>query len=84
MSTLTLTKWGNSVGIRIPAIIMKELHLAAGAKLEFKVSGNVLSLISVKNQQAGWTEMFNVLADSKNEDHIDDISSEFDETEWTF
>jgi antitoxin MazE len=36
MPIVTLTKWGNSVGIRIPAIIMKEAHLTPGAKLEIK------------------------------------------------
>lgn len=36
MSTVTLTKWGNSIGIRIPAVIIKEAHLYPGEELEIK------------------------------------------------
>lgn len=85
MSTVTLTKWGNSVGIRIPAIIMKEAHLVPGEELEIRADEKgVLTLIPIKNQQEGWTEKFNAIADSDNEDLYLDISNEFDADEWTW
>lgn len=34
MTTVTLSKWGNSTGIRIPSQFMKHLNLAEGAELE--------------------------------------------------
>ncbi len=84
MSTVILTKWGNSIGIRIPSTIIKEAHLVQGEEL--KIIANEkggITLTPVKNQQEGWTEMFNAIADSKNEDLLLDISNEFDE-EWTW
>ena len=85
MSTVTLTKWGNSVGIRIPAIIMKEAHLVPGEALEIRADDKgVLTLIPIKNQQQGWIEKFNAIADSNNEDLHFDISNDFDADEWTW
>lgn len=83
MSTVTLTKWGNSIGIRIPSAIMKEAHLYPGEKLEIKADEKgVLTLIPVKNQQEEWLEKFNAVA---NEEGIHlDISNDFDKDEWTW
>jgi antitoxin MazE len=36
MSIVTLTKWGNSIGIRILSMIMKEAHLYPGEALDIK------------------------------------------------
>lgn len=38
MATATLSKWGNSTGIRIPNQIMKLLHLEEGAEVEIIVT----------------------------------------------
>ena len=85
MSTVTLTKWGNSVGIRIPATIMKEAHLVLGEELEISANEQgVLTLIPVQKQQDGWLEMFNAIADSENDELLLDVSNEFDEYEWTW
>ena len=85
MSTVTLTKWGNSVGIRIPAIIMKEAHLLPGETLEIRADEKgVLTLIPIKNQQEGWTEQFNAIADANHEALYLDISNDFDTDEWTW
>ena len=40
MATVTLTKWGNSIGIRIPSIIVKEAHLVPGEELTLRTSNN--------------------------------------------
>ncbi|MDP3558886.1 MAG: AbrB/MazE/SpoVT family DNA-binding domain-containing protein [Legionellaceae bacterium] len=85
MSIVTLTKWGNSVGIRIPAVIMKEAHLNPGSELEIRTDENgVLTLIPIKNQQEGWTDKFNVIAGSNHEEHPLDLSNDFDADEWTW
>ncbi|NBT34280.1 MAG: AbrB/MazE/SpoVT family DNA-binding domain-containing protein [Betaproteobacteria bacterium] len=34
MTTVTLTKWGNSLGVRIPAEIVQRAELYAGGQLE--------------------------------------------------
>ncbi len=85
MSTVILTKWGNSIGLRIPSNILKEAHLAEGEKLDIKVNkkGGV-TLMPFKNQQAGWTEKFNAIADAEQDETLIDLVNEFDEDEWTW
>ena len=85
MSSVKLIKWGNSIGIRIPATIIKEAHLIPGDELTITANenGNVM-LVPIKNQQEGWTDMFNAIADSKQDEMLMDSSNEFDEEEWTW
>ena len=85
MSTVILTKWGNSIGIRIPSNIIKEAHLTTGEKLDITVNetGEVI-LMPVKNRQAGWTEKFNAIADTEQDETLIDLPNAFDEDEWTW
>ncbi len=85
MSTVILTKWGNSIGLRIPSNIMKEAHLAEGEKLDITVNkkGGVI-LMRVKNPQAGWTDKFNAIADAEQDETLIDLVNEFDVDEWTW
>jgi antitoxin component of MazEF toxin-antitoxin module len=83
MATVTLTKWGNSIGIRIPSAIIKEAHLVPGEALNItsnKKGG--FTLVPIKNQQEGWLDMFNAIADSENDKLLIELSNEFDEDEW--
>ncbi|WP_419420484.1 AbrB/MazE/SpoVT family DNA-binding domain-containing protein [Legionella sp. D16C41] len=85
MSIVTLTKWGNSVGIRIPSTIIKEAHLSPGEELEIKVDEKgVLTLIPIKNQQEGWLEQFNAAADASMGETPLYIANDFDTDEWTW
>ncbi len=85
MSIVTLTKWGNSIGIRIPSTIIKEAHLYPGEELEIKADEKGgLTLIPIKNQQEGWLEKFNAIADSSSEKIHFDIENDFDTDEWTW
>ncbi len=85
MSTVTLTKWGNSIGIRIPSVIIKEAHLHPGEELEIRVDENgVLTLIPIKNQQEGWLEQFNAVVDDRSEEAHLNLSNDFDKDEWTW
>lgn len=85
MPKITLTKWGNSIGIRIPSTIIKEAHLYPGEELEIKADEKgVLTLTPLKSQQEGWLEQFNAAADLNHEDDHSDISNDFDRDEWTW
>ena len=85
MSTVTLTKWGNSIGIRIPSAIIKEAHLYPGEELEIKANEKgVLTLTPVNNQQEGWLDKFNAAADSNAEEANLVITNDFDVDEWTW
>jgi antitoxin MazE len=85
MSTVILTKWGNSIGLRIPSNIMKEAHLVEGEKLDITVNkkGEVI-LMPFKNPQAGWIDKFNAIADAEQDETLIDLVNEFDEDEWTW
>ena len=85
MSTVVLTKWGNSIGIRIPSTIIKEAHLIQGQPLEITANKKGgLTLMPIKNQQEGWIDMFNAIADSGADKSLIDLPNEFDEEEWTW
>ncbi len=85
MSTVILTKWGNSIGLRIPSNIIKDAHLAAGEKLDITVNKKGgISLMPLKHSQAGWTEKFNAIADAQQDETLIDLPNAFDEDEWTW
>ena len=85
MPTVTLTKWGNSIGIRIPSAIIKEAHLHPGEELEIRSDEKgVLTLIPLKNQQAGWLEQFNASIDDRSDESHLNLSNDFDMNEWTW
>lgn len=82
MATVTLVKWGNSMGIRIPIGIIQEAHLIPGEELKIAVNkkGNI-TLSPIHDPQAGWTEAFNAIADAKNNELLINVSNQFDEEE---
>lgn len=86
MSTVSLKKWGNSIGVRIPTTILKEAHLTLGEELEIRADKKgVLTLCSIKNQQKDWLEKFNAIADAGHDDELSiEISNDFDADEWTW
>ena len=85
MSIVTLAKWGNSIGIRIPASIIKEANLSPGEKLEITSDHHGgLALAPIKNQQDGWREMFNAVADAGQDNHLLNVTNKFDADEWTW
>lgn len=85
MSTVKLTKWGNSIGVRIPATIIKKAHLISGEELEINTDdkGRII-LAPIKNQQADWLEKFNAIADSQQESTLMDLANDFDKDDWTW
>lgn len=85
MSTVTLTKWGNSIGIRIPSVIIKEANLYPGEELEIKADEKgVLTLTPIKNKQEGWLEQFNAASVEGDEDVNLNLNNDFDIDEWTW
>lgn len=84
MGIAVLTKWGNSVGIRIPAAELKAAHLHIG--IRFNITANKdgsLTLQPIKNPQEDWLEAFNAIADAKKDKKlIEDFDNDFDKDEW--
>ncbi len=49
--TATISKWGNSQGLRFPKGILKELNLSVGDKIKFLVQDNKIVLEPVKKSR---------------------------------
>lgn len=49
--TATISKWGNSQGLRFPKDIMKELHLAIGDKVNVFVENNKAIIEPIAKEQ---------------------------------
>ena len=49
--TATISKWGNSQGLRFPKGILKELNLSVGDKIKFLVQENKIVLEPVKKSR---------------------------------
>ncbi|HAV9156837.1 TPA: type II toxin-antitoxin system ChpS family antitoxin [Escherichia coli] len=47
---ITITRWGNSAGMVIPNIVMKELNLQPGQSVEAQVSNNQLILTPISRR----------------------------------
>lgn len=50
MTTVTLSKWGNSCAIRIPTQLLKRLNLEEGSEIEMRVTENNELLLRPKTK----------------------------------
>lgn len=48
--TVTLKKWGNSIGLLLPAAIAKSVHLTSGVKVEIHVADETLVIRKTQGQ----------------------------------
>lgn len=50
---ITLTKWGNSIGIRLPAFIAKRLKLHNGSKVHIELTDNkvIIEPLPISNRE---------------------------------
>lgn len=55
---LTVSKWGNSLGIRIPAGVASALSIKSGDELEYEVSGNAVILTKHKSTRQLFEEFY--------------------------
>ena len=48
---LTISKWGNSQGIRIPKKYLDQLGLKVGEKVDIKIEDGKIVIIPIKNKR---------------------------------
>lgn len=58
MKGVTLTKWGNGQGIRIPQTIVKMLNIGIGDQLEMEVKDNTIVLTPYKSKKTTLESLF--------------------------
>ncbi len=86
MTTLVLSKWGHSYGIRIPQILLKQLQMQPGDTLEIEpdLVGQQL-ILKASSKRKGWLEAFNKEGIGIERDEpLMDFNNQFDEDEWTW
>ena len=49
--TATISKWGNSQGLRFPKSILKELNLSVGDKVKFLIENDKIILEPIKKSR---------------------------------
>ena len=57
-SSLKITKWGNSQGIRLPIAVMELLSLKTGDELQMTVESNSITLTPNKKRRMSIAERF--------------------------
>jgi antitoxin component of MazEF toxin-antitoxin module len=84
MSAVTLTQWGNSLGVRIPAHFLKKIKAYLGERFELSINKNGgLTLTPINHPQEGWLEAFNTAADTGHDELLlSNIENDFDQDEW--
>lgn len=73
---------GNSKGIRLPAIVLKECNITD--KVEMVVKDGQIVIIPVHNPREGWSDMFKEM-NASGEDNLlmeDDLSEGTEDWEW--
>jgi antitoxin MazE len=54
---VTLHRWGNSVGLRVPKPLLEQLGLGEGSKVEVKVEAGRLIVEPVRRRRLTMTEL---------------------------
>ena len=77
-----LIRIGNSQGIRIPKPLIEQCGL--GKSVELTVKDNVLTISPERAVRAGWEDAFKAMAAAGDDAALlpDDVTSDWDETEW--
>jgi antitoxin MazE len=79
----TLTRIGNSQGIRIPKSIIEQLGLHKEVELE--IEKDHLIVRAVKKSRQGWAEAAKSMNKAGDDQLLDPLTvTEFDDKEWTW
>jgi antitoxin component of MazEF toxin-antitoxin module len=89
MHTVSLNKWGNSLGLRVPSALAKHIQAQVGELFSVSLSqSGELVFSPIRDPRAGWTEALNAFADATQnqlqDDSFTNIPNEFDDKEWTW
>ena len=61
--TATISKWGNSQGLRFPKDIMEEINLKVGDKVELKTQDNTVIIKPIKRKKININELVKKIPD---------------------
>jgi len=80
-----IVRIGNSQGIRIPKLLLEQVHLAEGKEIELEVQSEQIVIRPTYEARHGWGSAFNAMAERGDDAMLDEqVSSttDWDEEEW--
>lgn len=79
-----LIRIGNSRGVRIPKALVEQCGL--GEEVELTVAGRTLVVAPARRVREGWDQAFAAMAAARDDAPLlpKDMSSDWDEQEWTW
>ena len=79
---LDIVKIGNSKGVRLPSVILKECNITSQVNIE--VSEGKIIMYPVKQPRVGWDKAFKKMHATGDDVQIisDDVSEEVEDWEW--
>jgi antitoxin component of MazEF toxin-antitoxin module len=81
----TVSKWGNSMALRIPKSVLEENMLHEGSQVEIiSKDGKIILEPQEKKVREGWEQAAKEVHKSNDDKLMMDISNEFDREEWTW
>jgi len=81
----TVSKWGNSMALRIPKSILDENMLQEGCQVEiFSKDGKIILEPQEKKVREGWEQAAMEAHQNSDDELTIDFSNEFDKEEWTW
>lgn len=79
----SLSKWGNSLAVRIPKPILNSFGLKEGMPFEIDYKSGVIVLTPVLSKvREGWAEAAKAAHQNEDDKVWPDFSDEFDQDEW--
>lgn len=71
---------GNSQGIRIPKVLLEESRISGEVDLEVREDGILIK--NIQKPRGNWDEIFKTMADTDDDQQIDDYATSFEKKEW--
>ena len=78
--TATISKWGNSQGLRFPKDIMQELNLSVGDKVEVKTKDDTVIIKPIKRKKIDINELVKNIPDDYKP--YEELSTKVGMEEW--
>jgi len=81
----SIVRVGNSRGIRLPKSILDQCHFKDSVEIE--VEDDTLIIKPAHSPRSGWAEAFSSMAEQGDDKLLDadaDLSTEWDEAEWSW
>jgi len=75
----SVQKWGNSLGLRIPSVYAKELHLLDGSIVDIEIKENEIIISPAKKKSLN--DLIQLITDENQHDEID-FGSPHGKEEW--